>query len=58
MITSLNAVSVIASNFFLAAYALMNLSVFHSSITKLPSWRPAFTWYAELIRFDCPARIL
>ena len=44
MIASLNAVSVIASNFFLAAYALMNLSVFHSSITKSPSWRPAFTW--------------
>ena len=47
MIASLNEVSVIASNFFLAAYALMNLSVFHSSITKLPSWRPAFTWYDE-----------
>ena len=32
MIAGLNAVSVIASNFFLAAYALMNLSCFHSSI--------------------------
>ena len=25
----------VASNFFLAAYALMNLSCFHSSITKV-----------------------
>ncbi len=44
MIASLNEVGVIASNFFLAAYALMNLSCFHSSITKMPSWRPAYTW--------------
>ena len=34
MFAKLNTVSVIASNFFLAAYALMNLSCFHSSITK------------------------
>jgi solute carrier family 12 sodium/potassium/chloride transporter 2 len=45
MIAGLNMVSVIASNFFLAAYALMNLSCFHSSITKAPSWRPSYTWY-------------
>ena len=49
MIASLNVVSVIASNFFLTAYALMNLSVFHSSITKSPSWRPAFTWYNKWV---------
>ena len=52
MIASLNEVSVIASNFFLAAYALMNLSVFHSSITKAPSWRPAFTWYVIQLRMN------
>ena len=46
MIASLNGVSVVASNFFLAAYALMNLSCFHSSITKAPSWRPSYTWYS------------
>ena len=45
MIAKLNTVSVIASNFFLAAYALMNLSCFHSSITKAPSWRPAYKFY-------------
>lgn len=44
LIASLNAVGIIASNFFLAAYALMNLSCFHSSITNAPSWRPAFKW--------------
>jgi len=45
MWAGLNIVSVIASNFFLAAYALMNLSCFHSSITKAPSWRPSYKWY-------------
>ena len=45
MITSLNEVSMIASNFFLAAYALINLSCFHSSLTKAPSWRPSYKWY-------------
>jgi solute carrier family 12 sodium/potassium/chloride transporter 2 len=42
MVAELNAVGIIASNFFLAAYALMNLSCFHSAITKSPGWRPAF----------------
>lgn len=51
MVASLNGVSVIASNFFLAAYALMNLSCFHSSITKAPSWRPSYTWYNPWVSF-------
>ena len=42
MIAKLNAIGVIASNFFLAAYALMNLSCFHSDYTNAPNWRPAF----------------
>ena len=45
MLAKLNTVSVVASNFFLAAYALMNLSCFHSSMTKAPSWRPAYKFY-------------
>ena len=42
MIAKLNAIGVVASNFFLAAYALMNLSCFHSDYTKSPNWRPSF----------------
>jgi len=51
MLAKLNAVSVIASNFFLAAYALMNLSCFHSSITKAPSWRPSYKFYNHWVAF-------
>merc|ERR1712223_1527729 len=47
MFAKLNTASVIASNFFLAAYALMNLSCFHSSITKAPSWRPSYKFYNQ-----------
>ena len=42
MIAKLNAIGVVASNFFLAAYALMNLSCFHSDYTNAPNWRPSF----------------
>merc|ERR1719193_1228092 len=49
MIGDLNAIGKLASNFFLAAYALMNLSVFHSSMTKSPGWRPSFKYYNKWI---------
>ena len=49
MIGSLNTIGKVASNFFLAAYALMNLSVFHSSMTKSPGWRPSFTFYSPWV---------
>jgi K-Cl cotransporter len=45
MIGKLNTIGSLASNFFLAAYALMNLSVFHSSTTNSPGWRPTFKFY-------------
>jgi len=45
LIGELNLVSSLLSNFFVAAYALINFSVFHASITKSPGWRPAFKWY-------------
>ena len=51
MFAKLNTVSVIASNFFLAAYALMNLSCFHSSITKSPGWRPSYKYYNPWVAF-------
>jgi hypothetical protein len=35
-------VATLLSNFFVAAYTLINFSVFHASITKSPGWRPSF----------------
>ena len=45
LVAELNVVSSLLSNFFVAAYALINFSVFHASITKSPGWRPAFKYY-------------
>ncbi|PSN39492.1 Bumetanide-sensitive sodium-(potassium)-chloride cotransporter [Blattella germanica] len=45
LIAQLNAIAPLLSNFFLAAYALINFSVFHASISKSPGWRPAFRYY-------------
>ena len=36
MLADLNAIGILASNFFLASYTLMNLSCFHSELTKPP----------------------
>jgi len=49
MVAQLNAIGIIASNFFLAAYALMNLSCFHSSYTNSPGWRPSFKYYNKWV---------
>ncbi len=38
LIGKLDVVSTLLSNFFVAAYALINFSVFHASITKSPGW--------------------
>ncbi|CAG7818390.1 unnamed protein product, partial [Allacma fusca] len=45
IIGELNAVAPLMSNFFVAAYCLINFSVFHASITKSPGWRPSFKYY-------------
>ncbi|QQP39998.1 Uncharacterized protein FKW44_013884 [Caligus rogercresseyi] len=47
--TELDAVSSLLSNFFVAAYALINFSVFHASITKSPGWRPSFKYYNQWV---------
>ena len=39
LIGDLDIVSTLLSNFFVAAYALINFSVFHASITSSPGWR-------------------
>jgi len=49
MMAQLNFIGMVASNFFLAAYALMNLSCFHSSYTNAPGWRPSFKWYNKWV---------
>ena len=46
LIAELNVVSSLLSNFFVAAYCLINFSVFHASITKSPGWRPSFKYYS------------
>ncbi|XP_071543225.1 bumetanide-sensitive sodium-(potassium)-chloride cotransporter-like isoform X2 [Panulirus ornatus] len=45
MIGDLNVVSTLLSNFFLAAYSLINFSCFHASLIKSPGWRPGFKYY-------------
>nr|CAD7400091.1 unnamed protein product [Timema poppensis] len=45
LIGELDAIAPLISNFFLAAYALINFSTFHSSLAKSPGWRPKFQYY-------------
>lgn len=50
-IGELNVIAPIISNFFLMAYALVNYSVFASSLSKSPGWRPSFKYYNMWISF-------
>ena len=45
LIGDLNYISGLLANFFVAAYALINFSVFHASVTNSPGWRPSFKYY-------------
>lgn len=45
LIGELNAIAPLISNFFLAAYALINFSTFHASLAKPIGWRPKFRYY-------------
>ena len=45
LIGELNLIAPIISNFFLAAYTLINYSCFHASFVKSPSLRPAFKYF-------------
>ncbi|XP_069158282.1 bumetanide-sensitive sodium-(potassium)-chloride cotransporter isoform X2 [Procambarus clarkii] len=45
LIARLDAIAPIITNFFLAAYALINFSTFHASLQHIPSWRPTFKYY-------------
>lgn len=41
----LNSIAPLISNFFLAAYTLINFSTFHASLAKPVGWRPTFKVY-------------
>lgn len=45
LIADLNSIAPIMSNFFMAAFCLINFAVFHASISKSPGFRPAFKYY-------------
>ncbi|XP_063708088.1 bumetanide-sensitive sodium-(potassium)-chloride cotransporter isoform X2 [Culicoides brevitarsis] len=45
LIGELNAIAPLISNFFLAAYMLINFSTFHASLAKPVGWRPQFKYY-------------
>lgn len=45
LIGDLNAIAPIISNFFLAAYCLINFSVFHASFSQSLGFRPSFKYY-------------
>ncbi|XP_026288084.1 bumetanide-sensitive sodium-(potassium)-chloride cotransporter isoform X1 [Frankliniella occidentalis] len=45
LIGELDAIAPLISNFFLAAYALINFSTFHASLAKPVGWRPTFKFY-------------
>ncbi|KAL9698244.1 hypothetical protein quinque_001685 [Culex quinquefasciatus] len=45
LIGELNAIAPLISNFFLAAYCLVNFSTFHASLAKPVGWRPTFRYY-------------
>lgn len=42
LIGELNLIAPLISNFFLAAYMLINFSTFHASLAKPVGWRPTF----------------
>ncbi|XP_067144436.1 solute carrier family 12 member 2-like isoform X2 [Centruroides vittatus] len=44
-IGQLNEIAPIISNFFLAAYCLINFSCFHATFARSPGFRPAFKFY-------------
>ncbi|GFS33674.1 bumetanide-sensitive sodium-(potassium)-chloride cotransporter [Nephila pilipes] len=47
----LNHIAPLISNFFLAAYCLINLSCFHATFVKAPGFRPAFRYYSMWLGF-------
>lgn len=46
LIGKLDLIAPLISNFFLAAYTLINFSTFHASLVKPVGWRPTFKYYS------------
>jgi solute carrier family 12 sodium/potassium/chloride transporter 2 len=46
LVGDLNTIAALITNFFLLAYALVNLSCFCSSYWHAPGWRPSFKYYS------------
>ncbi|OQR67869.1 solute carrier family 12 member 2-like, partial [Tropilaelaps mercedesae] len=44
-IGKLNSIAPLISNFFMAAYCLINFACFHASFARSPGFRPAFKYY-------------
>lgn len=55
LIGKLDAIAPLISNFFLAAYMLINFSTFHASLAKPIGWRPTFKVSFEYLHRKCPA---
>ncbi|XP_062530592.1 bumetanide-sensitive sodium-(potassium)-chloride cotransporter isoform X2 [Bombyx mori] len=45
LLGGLNQIAPLISNFFLAAYTLINFSTFHASLARPVGWRPTFRFY-------------
>ena len=54
LIGELNLIAPLISNFFLAAYMLINFSTFHASLAKPVGWRPTFKvcFFSFLLHFS------
>ncbi|KAG5681039.1 hypothetical protein PVAND_010505 [Polypedilum vanderplanki] len=54
LIAELNLIAPLISNFYLAAYALINFCTFHAAFVQPLGWRPTFRYYnAWLSLFGC-----
>ncbi|CAL8122010.1 unnamed protein product [Orchesella dallaii] len=46
LIAELNAIAPLISNFYMAAYAMVNFCTFHAALVKPLGWRPDFKYYS------------
>uniref|UniRef100_T1IHE8 Uncharacterized protein n=1 Tax=Strigamia maritima TaxID=126957 RepID=T1IHE8_STRMM len=49
LIGNLNAIAAIMSNFFMAAFCLINFACFHAAVAKSPGFRPSFHWWNKWV---------